>query len=218
MRFATVDLIQGGTNWYVYCNNNPLNRTDPTGLHSPNIFDIIMLPFKAIGSNFSKRAETKNREVYDADGSRGPGGSIESNLHLLTEGDFNVKAEAGVFDGKDNLFSFEDKSGNFGIKVESHLDVLSADGSLGIEGNGGAAKVSASILEIGLELSFKAFGKELSIRDEILSGSVAFGGEINPSEGSIGLKGAFSAGASVSAQLDGDPESYLDQPEGNGDS
>ena len=31
-RFINVDPIQDGTNWYVYCNNNPLSMVDPTGL------------------------------------------------------------------------------------------------------------------------------------------------------------------------------------------
>ncbi|MBI9099967.1 MAG: hypothetical protein JEY91_15910 [Spirochaetaceae bacterium] len=39
MRFATVDLIQGGTNWYVYCNNNPLSFVDPTGLEDKKIIE-----------------------------------------------------------------------------------------------------------------------------------------------------------------------------------
>ena len=31
-RFINVDPIQDGTNWYVYCSNNPLSFVDPTGL------------------------------------------------------------------------------------------------------------------------------------------------------------------------------------------
>ena len=31
-RFITEDPVRDDTNWYVYCSNNPLNRTDPTGL------------------------------------------------------------------------------------------------------------------------------------------------------------------------------------------
>ena len=32
-RFINVDPVQDGTNWYVYCNNNPLSFVDPTGLY-----------------------------------------------------------------------------------------------------------------------------------------------------------------------------------------
>lgn len=35
-RFINVDPVQDGTNWYIYCNNNPLNRVDPTGLTDEN--------------------------------------------------------------------------------------------------------------------------------------------------------------------------------------
>ncbi len=31
-RFINVDPIQDGTNWYVYCSNNPLSMVDPSGL------------------------------------------------------------------------------------------------------------------------------------------------------------------------------------------
>lgn len=31
-RFINVDPVQDGTNWYVYCNNNPMNMVDPSGL------------------------------------------------------------------------------------------------------------------------------------------------------------------------------------------
>ena len=31
-RFITEDPIKDGTNWYIYCSNNPLNFIDPTGL------------------------------------------------------------------------------------------------------------------------------------------------------------------------------------------
>jgi RHS repeat-associated protein len=31
-RFITLDPVQDGSNWYVYCDNNPLSMVDPTGL------------------------------------------------------------------------------------------------------------------------------------------------------------------------------------------
>ncbi len=36
-RFINVDPVQDGTNWYVYCNNNPLSIIDPTGLENKSL-------------------------------------------------------------------------------------------------------------------------------------------------------------------------------------
>ncbi|MBN2443560.1 MAG: hypothetical protein JXJ04_19530 [Spirochaetales bacterium] len=36
-RFINVDPVQDGSNWYVYCNNNPLCFVDPTGLEGEDI-------------------------------------------------------------------------------------------------------------------------------------------------------------------------------------
>ena len=35
-RFSTVDPIRDGTNWYLYCYNNPLRYIDPSGLPIPS--------------------------------------------------------------------------------------------------------------------------------------------------------------------------------------
>ena len=39
-RFLSQDPIQDGTNWYAYCDNNPLGETDPSGLEPPKKHDI----------------------------------------------------------------------------------------------------------------------------------------------------------------------------------
>lgn len=36
-RFITEDPARDGVNWFVYCSNNPLNRTDPTGLEDDEV-------------------------------------------------------------------------------------------------------------------------------------------------------------------------------------
>ncbi|WP_319476455.1 RHS repeat-associated core domain-containing protein [Marispirochaeta aestuarii] len=38
-RFINVDPVQDGTNWYVYCSNNPLSFVDPTGLEKDYTID-----------------------------------------------------------------------------------------------------------------------------------------------------------------------------------
>lgn len=43
-RFINVDPIQDGTNWYIYCNNNPLNMVDPTGLEGDSSSDTVDTP------------------------------------------------------------------------------------------------------------------------------------------------------------------------------
>ncbi len=40
-RFINVDPIQDGSNWYVYCKNNPMNYLDPTGLSEFSMFSFI---------------------------------------------------------------------------------------------------------------------------------------------------------------------------------
>ena len=42
-RFISVDPAQDGINWYVYCNNNPLSFTDPTGLETESLEQLARL-------------------------------------------------------------------------------------------------------------------------------------------------------------------------------
>ena len=38
-RFINVDPVQDGTNWYIYCSNNPLSMVDPTGLEKEGFWE-----------------------------------------------------------------------------------------------------------------------------------------------------------------------------------
>lgn len=139
------------------------------------------------------------------DGSRGPGASFEVATNLATEGQFNVNGEASYFDGKDTLLSFETRNKQFGAKVESSLEVLTADGAFGVKDYGPAAGASASLLEIGLSGSVKAFGMEFSVEAEVHAGSIGIGGAYSPTEQSLEFHGSLGAGGSV--KFDFDPES-----------
>lgn len=48
-RLTTVNTIQGGTNWNVYCSNNPLSMVDPTGLNS---FLSLLIPTSPLSKNY----------------------------------------------------------------------------------------------------------------------------------------------------------------------
>ena len=42
-RFTSVDPIKSGLNWYSYCDNNPVTRTDKTGEAWETVFDVLSL-------------------------------------------------------------------------------------------------------------------------------------------------------------------------------
>lgn len=44
-RFISKDPIGSGSNWYAYCNNNPLNAADPSGHVLETIFDVAFLAY-----------------------------------------------------------------------------------------------------------------------------------------------------------------------------
>ncbi len=54
-RFLSQDPIQDGTNWYAYCDNNPLTQIDPLGLEPP-----------IIGKGFSKKQKEKIQKMIRA--------------------------------------------------------------------------------------------------------------------------------------------------------
>ncbi|MBI9100479.1 MAG: hypothetical protein JEY91_18515 [Spirochaetaceae bacterium] len=55
-RFINVDPIQDGTNWYVYCNNNPLNKVDPTGLSFKDIVNYVKNDWNSTSSETKRDA------------------------------------------------------------------------------------------------------------------------------------------------------------------
>ena len=75
-RFTTSDPIKAGSNWYVYCDNDPVNATDPAGLAQIYANDINGVPIVASpGRNLAKetsivvtRANTELNEKVDTSG------------------------------------------------------------------------------------------------------------------------------------------------------
>ncbi|HOV13774.1 MAG TPA: RHS repeat-associated core domain-containing protein [Spirochaetota bacterium] len=81
-RFINVDPIQDGLNWYVYCNNNPMNRADITGLLDPaqlrqGVFQVAggaaEIYAAATTTGFSRGAVAPAAAVYFIDGMRNVG-------------------------------------------------------------------------------------------------------------------------------------------------
>ena len=64
-RFTTVDPIQAGDNWYAYCENDPVNSTDPTGLDSlAAVFDKVAGTITATYYPSAHDAGASNPQTY----------------------------------------------------------------------------------------------------------------------------------------------------------
>ncbi|MBN2440628.1 MAG: RHS repeat-associated core domain-containing protein [Spirochaetales bacterium] len=68
-RFINVDPIQDGSNWYVYCSNNPLSFTDPTGLNDKKTVETQLEPpqlklnFPKLSIGFGTEVTTQKLEL-----------------------------------------------------------------------------------------------------------------------------------------------------------
>ena len=133
-RFINVDPIQDGTNWYVYCNNNPLNAVDPTGLDygylvNSNAVEGAGHAAGWVGNNdkgynfYEVTAFNKNIGYYN---SKTGEGFIEGTVHKtagVSNGSSSVGIESGVFkksfDTQEALFDYL----NSRTDLNRHLEI-----------------------------------------------------------------------------------------------
>jgi len=100
-RFINVDPIQDGTNWYIYCNNNPLNMIDLTGLSGKNIFqkagDFLTHLGKIIVptyGNYAGPGWTGGKRLWNSEAEGGKEPAID-NLDKLAKAHDTEYGEAG---------------------------------------------------------------------------------------------------------------------------
>jgi RHS repeat-associated protein len=118
-RFINVDPVQDGSNWYVYCGNNPLCFIDPTGLFHTGV--ILSGQFCLGGNRISGSIEirmasdrngnnTMAIQATTTDGKpipvENPGSSGPPVIHFSGEADFGV---AYILGNADNVQQLENK-------------------------------------------------------------------------------------------------------------
>lgn len=57
-------MLKDGRNWYVYCENNPITKADPTGLVAPIIVLAVVVAVMILSTG-AAGAPTHNQEEYD---------------------------------------------------------------------------------------------------------------------------------------------------------
>ncbi|HBI38280.1 MAG TPA: hypothetical protein DDY71_11605 [Spirochaetia bacterium] len=162
--------MQDGTNWYVYCNNNPLNAVDPTGLREANLFDLVKLPIKGVVQIFSpgkyektfypsQHIDTKKMPDNFA---VGPGARITLEANMR-EGNLNANFKGGIAEaqGQTNTL-YPPKTKEFGISFNGGFDALTIEAHIGKDGNSAGAGASGKLVGVNAGMTLTAFGRDFS--------------------------------------------------------
>jgi len=107
-RFLSRDPIHDGNNWYAYCGNNPLDKTDPSG--ESGIVQSITTDDMAMHDNIMENMD-------DLQGSRFMAGPVAGQSSVTTE----AGAKEGIEAAKD-----AGEAGNTGIGKPGKIDIPSA--------------------------------------------------------------------------------------------
>jgi RHS repeat-associated protein len=89
-RFINVDPVQDGTNWYVYCSNNPLSFKDPTGLFTSRLYGDAKVYNKTIGKTSFKNILEYQASLSKKNTSQKVSENVDKGLGVT--GIFNVFA------------------------------------------------------------------------------------------------------------------------------
>ena len=188
-RFINVDPVQDGSNWYVYCSNNPLSFVDPTGLEEHrkgNLLDLIFLPFKMLFKGIELGGEKKDNGVITPgmkfkieDPAEGIGGEIGASL-----GGYDDTADVTV--GPITV----------GIGWESEAVNVEAHAHLNISDGYGGAGAEANLMSTGPQLKIGIFNLNIEVALMGVIG-IGIGGDLNINEGDLSAEIAGGIGLNL---------------------